>query len=381
MNILILHPEGNYRKNPTLNSLLNMSEFKVGYFSRGIFFFEKNPIQKYLSSRIYYFYFKIFIEFLGLKFLYYPLFFKFRSIKKNKFNFIIACDYQGSIEAYILSNYLQIPYCILSFEILKNFKPIFSPNLENNAYSKAKFLIIQDEIRLALFEKIKDYSFINIFYLPISSKVSLIYPNINSKYKKNDFGIKNELKIILFTGSISSWTGINIFISYLEKLPLGFCLLVNGRKESFAHLEIEKFDNLFFTEFSNLSFEMLNELVDLCDFGFVWYLPDFSKKYLGYNISPDFIGASSGKLFLFMSRGKPVLTNIGNSLGGTIIDNNLGLYDDNILGLFDKLKIHNDFDQSLILKYFNETFAFDNFSNKINRLFNNIKFDDFNYYN
>ena len=82
-----------------------------------------------------------------------------------------------------------------------------------------------------------------------------------------------------------------------------------------------------------------------------------------------------------MSRGKPVLTNIGNSLGGTIIDNNLGLYDDNILGLFDKLKIHNDFDQSLILKYFNETFAFDNFSNKINRLFNNIKFDDFNYYN
>ncbi len=215
---------------------------------------------------------------------------------------------------------------------------------EEKYFKKVDFLVIQDEYRCDTICSENNFRPKKIFLIPVAAVPNEKTPTANKLKFKKGLEIPNDKQVIVFSGSLQSWTGMqNLLGKFEEKWDNRFWLLLHSRIElEKGNWFLERINDLRSKGYSislhNEPFKNLTDLSDFlsqCDFGLVCYLP-IKHPYAGKNIKE--VGLASGKFSLYMMLGLPVLATKCKSYEALIKEYDFGVLADTMEDI--PLKLH-----------------------------------------
>lgn len=296
MNILIVHPEGNFNNNPGLTSIVQIlvdNGFKVDIYT---------PFKTYLNQTPIHAHNQLIFSEQG----------NFNKIVEADYSLVIGVDL-GILEASLISAFKNIPLGYISYEIFFEEEAGKSvKELERIACKNIEFAICQDNIRARELSKENHIPEEKIILFPVGG----LSPNLKPKNEEilNDLGIDKNKKIVLFIGSTDKFTQIDQIILSTKNWSNEWCLLVHHRYGNVLEFKqkYKGYERVHFSNYPALNFEQLSELISIADVGIALYKATYDSIFTGKNI--EYIGLSSGKIATYLQNGKPVIVN------------NIGLY-------------------------------------------------------
>lgn len=317
---LIIHPEGNLANNPSLKAFVDfLGERGVQFDVRArrrksVRYPEIRNVRwmmdKFLFDKLKLLSINIFCSRALTKIIVFTQWVFFRKIK---YNLIIGIDRQGIIEAYYLSRFFLVPYCLFSFEIMfesetsRRYK-----TLERYASKNCSLWIVQDQVRANKLAEQNRLRIGNSFLLPIGARGL----GKHSKNRLRDrLNIPKEKRVAIALGSISRWTMIEDIIASLVDWPNEWALIVHDRYgatwDSLNKLGIDwnRFlgKSLFVSEQASDIVDDMGQILAGVELGIALYQPINDDPNLGNNLR--FIGKSSGKIATYLRYSIPVITN------------------------------------------------------------------------
>lgn len=324
--ILLVHAEGNIFNNPNLYDIGNILAERfdidvllpVRRINEGCSFSSKN-------IRL--------IEYL-------PIFGDFRFMRskdaldalcaqciRGKYNLVIGVDRDGLILAALLAGRLGTPYGMISYEIF--FEDETSSSFkrpEAVASAGLSFVVAPDERRGQLLvreNRIRDDT--EMLFIPVAPMRSHPYQ------KRNDLrellAIPDNKKILIYVGSIASWTGIKDLLAKANSLPDDWVLVLHDRygdtESKIRNLAVPALqENVYFTDIEIPTNDDMHKLLHSADMGLALYKPDYSTIWAGKNLAE--VGLSSGKASVYLQHGLPVITTHNEILSPLIQSHGLG---------------------------------------------------------
>ncbi|WP_292490757.1 hypothetical protein [Methanoculleus sp. 10] len=239
----------------------------------------------------------------------------------NSYLCFIAVDPKGLIQTEYLVKENEIPVIYYSLELLisdelNSRREHKLKEQEIRLSQKAKHVIIQDLERadiLANDNQISRDKFILVPNAPIGNA-----KRERSHYWHKRFELPLDTKIVLYSGSLGSWTGTDKIVSSVSKWPDNWVLVVHTRFDSTQSAEVKRLQSLatpnkVFFSLNPVSNEQYIKILDGADIGIAFYIPDTSSTYTQKNIQS--IGYSSGKIAYYLHSGLPVIVNDFSSIG------------------------------------------------------------------
>ena len=295
---------------------------------------------------------------------------------KDKYDLIIGVDRLGLIWANFFSKRFNIPYVLISYEIVfrRETSKLFKLP-EVKASKGISFAVVQDDKRA---EKLSEENKIEkekLIQIPVASSFSKPYKKNMSLY--HELGIPLDKKILLFIGSVAKWTCIDKVLSQLTRFPDSWVLVLHdgyGKIKSkvdymLAELNLDPMsisDKFYCSNLKLPTTEDMYHLLHSADLGFCAYYPTYSNIYTGDNVK--YIGLASGKATTYLQHGLPVVTIAGGQIGEIVKDNRLGFTLDKIEDLPDCLTNYDSSEAQSMHKdcydYFNREFSFNLFKEK-----------------
>ncbi len=314
--ILIIHPEGNAKNNPTIYCLINLlleHHFQVSYLSSsptsfssidGVAFVSRSVTIEKLKRKLFSKYCLIWPS---------MLFSLIRNINfYKKCDLVISVDRDGLIEAAALSKFFSIPLIHFSFEIYfasetsKKFKQI-----EIEASKQVDLWVAQDDIRAQALIEENGLKKSKVIYIPVSSKGR---GETSEKRLRDDLGILPNKKVAMFMGSLYPWTMFKEVLSQLALLPNEWVIIVNERygqaKQYILELSINQSLINRKVYISNHAVECVDKMgyvLSGIDAGLAFYSPTYDDPSTGLNLAK--LGLASGKISTYLRYGVPVIMN------------------------------------------------------------------------
>ncbi|MFZ1321205.1 MAG: hypothetical protein WAT71_06575 [Ignavibacteria bacterium] len=321
--IVILSPKIDTFSNPTLvvliQKLINRG-YKIIYYGfdqlfipseyRKYFEFLELPFNFYTLENNLKSYIKLVKQYIKL----------FVKLKlKNKVNTIICVDPMGLVIGGRIKTLLSFKLVYASFEIF--FEDEFfvqrkkvMKKLEMNYSKLVNIVIIQDEKREKLLKSVNNFSDNTDFHrIPVSP--------LKMEITETDYDIHKELNIpedkliVIYSGSLQNWSGLNEIISlFPKKWNNDFWLIIHTHQklneDSDLKIEINQLNinrqNITIHEKPFYRFEEYFEFLSKCDIGIATYFPNNLDIFAGKNL--EAIGLSSGKFSSYMMLGIPTIT-------------------------------------------------------------------------
>ena len=238
---------------------------------------------------------------------------------KNKVNTIICVDPMGLVIGGRIKTLLSFKLVYASFEIF--FEDEFfvqrkkvMKKLEMNYSKLVNIVIIQDEKREKLLKSVNNFSDNTDFHrIPVSP--------LKMEITETDYDIHKELNIpedkliVIYSGSLQNWSGLNEIISlFPKKWNNDFWLIIHTHQklneDSDLKIEINQLNinrqNITIHEKPFYRFEEYFEFLSKCDIGIATYFPNNLDIFAGKNL--EAIGLSSGKFSSYMMLGIPTIT-------------------------------------------------------------------------
>jgi hypothetical protein len=251
--------------------------------------------------------------------------------KKNTYHCFIGVDPEGLIIASHCTRFIKVPVIYYSLELLLS-QEVVRPSdrilkQKEVAFSKrANFIIIQDKERALLMSKDNDIPLSQFVFVPNSPLGTSKRKKTNYWYKR--FNISREIKIVIHSGSIGSWTGKEQIIKSVENWPENWVLIIHTKYSSEQNEEILKLqknsnpEKVFFS-LKPVSWQEYDEMIDSADIGIAFYVIISGSTYLQENIRS--VGLSSGKIAYYLKSGLPVITNKESSTSDLILNAKCGI--------------------------------------------------------
>ena len=339
--ILLLHPEGNINNNPNLTGIVEIlceQGYTVDIFSKKnekIYQFTPCP-----NAHLYLEEIKNFEKLLEL------------TIKKYcaPYSLIIGVDQDGIIEASKIAGMQNVPYGLISYEILfEDEIGLENKKDEIEACKKLSFAVVSDKIRGALLSKENKIPKDKLLYIPVAGRA--VRKDKKLSFLHTKFKIENNKHIALYMGSILQWAMIDELIESIDKWPDDWVLVIHGRygqnylNKNFVE-KVEKSKKIFFSSEPCEKFNDLSILLHSADAGIAFYKPCYTCSLDGNNIKN--IGLSSGKLAVYLQHGLPVITNATEPWTSYIKTYNLGMV------IKEPRDIENCFNQNITREDFKE---------------------------
>ena len=314
--ILIIHPEGNARDNPTVNCLINLfieQKFLITYVSSDRSSFSSLKGTKCINR-------SSFIERLKRRLfnkycLIWPS--KIFSLVRNinfffRYDLIISVDREALIEAASLSKFLRIPLLHCSFEIYfcsetsKKFKLI-----EIEASKQVSYWIVQDEIRAKALVEENKLLISKSILIPVSSRG---LGEFSEKRLRDDLGISPNKKVAIFMGSLYPWTMFKQVLDQVSALPDNWVVIVNERhgqeQRYLPDLLLDQStmgQKIYISNFHVEFVDKMGYILSGVDAGIAFYNPMYDDPSTGLNLVN--LGLASGKIATYLRYGVPIVIN------------------------------------------------------------------------
>lgn len=309
--ILIVHPEGNIYNNPNLYEIiktlsaeyfvevlvpkLSLNEHK-SFESSYVKVIEFNPIFDEHNLCTSSEYMRLFCD-------YYVA---------DHYDMILGVDRLGLILSNLIARIYHIPYAFISYEIIfEDETSLLYKSIEISAAKDAVFIIVQDAQRAVQLSQENRIEIDKMFLVPVASSHIC-------RYKKNyllheRFDLPKTTKILLYIGSISSWSCCKEIVDLAKKLSREWVIVFHDRygdtRKKVHECFGEKKDipkNIYFSDMRIDTTYDMHKIIHSADIGLAPYCPDYQHILTGKNLK--YIGLASGKLSTYLQNGLPVIT-------------------------------------------------------------------------
>src|SRR5919202_420801 len=153
--------------------------------------------------------------------------------------------------------------------------------------------------------------------------------------------VKPEARVVIHSGSLGDWTGIEQIVEAVAEWPRAWVLVIHTRydAESSSYVEnLRKRADARRVWFSlkPVPRQDYDALIDGADVGVAFYVPTGASSFTGSNVRT--IGLSSGKLAYYLRAGLPVVVNRAASISSSIESSGAGVAVEDARGVGDALQ-------------------------------------------
>lgn len=321
--IAILTPKTDTFSNPTLTILIEKlleQKYKILFYGSEQMIAPEEINKKLSYYPLPFFFYKFRNNVTSIKKLlkqYYDL---YKSLKsENNVKVMICVDPMGLVIAGRVRKLFKFKLIYASFEIFIREEFASDPkvilkDLEIKYSKDVDLVLIQDERRKKLLSETVDFrdsvEYVNI---PVSPK--RIEINSDRNKLKAELNIPAEKTIVVYSGTLRKWSGINEILDlFNDKWSPDFWLVIHTHSILEEGDELKKRIDCLISKGKNISFHNkpfddfkdYAEFLSGCDIGIATYFPDDNDIFAGKNIKE--IGLSSGKFSTYMMLGIPTVT-------------------------------------------------------------------------
>jgi glycosyltransferase involved in cell wall biosynthesis len=240
--------------------------------------------------------------------------------RRNPYRCVIGVDPEGLWQGNYLAGFIRVPLIYYSLELL------LSHELSGNGQKrlkkrelslsrKASFVIIQDEERARLLAQDNRIPIKNFAMVPNSPLGA--GGRRPSYYWHQRFALSSDQRVVLYTGTIAQWTGMEEIVSSVRFWPENWVLVVHSRSNAESSVLVRKLRELAvlgraFFSLQPVTRQEYDILVDGADIGIAFYVSTRDSTYTGQNVQS--LGLSSGKIADYLRAGLPVIVNQAGSI-------------------------------------------------------------------
>jgi glycosyltransferase involved in cell wall biosynthesis len=233
---------------------------------------------------------------------------------------------------------------------------------ERELSRQAAFVVVQDEQRGRLLGEDNAIPWDRVVLVPNAPHGPA--RRRPTRYWHTRFDLPPEARVVIHSGSLGDWTGIEAIVGSAQAWPEPWVLVIHTRydAESSSYVEaLRKQADARRVYFSlkpvpRAEYDML---IDGGDVGVAFYVPTPGSAFTQTNVQT--IGLSSGKLAYYLRAGLPVILNRQASIAGTVGASGAGVAVENASEIGAALsRIANDYDTFSVgaCKFFEERLDF-----------------------
>ena len=198
----------------------------------------------------------------------------------------------------------------------------------------AAFVVVQDEARAQLLVADNGLDASRVVLVPNSPPGPA--RRRPSRYWHTRFELPEDTRVVLHSGSLGDWTGIEEIVRCVADWPEPWALVVHTRYDAESSTYVDTLraaahPNRVYFSLKPLPRQAYDQLVDGADVGLAFYVAVPGSSYTGTNVQT--IGLSSGKLAYYLRAGLPVIVNTSASVAELIESTGCGLGVDDATGI------------------------------------------------
>jgi glycosyltransferase involved in cell wall biosynthesis len=289
---------------------------------------------------------------------------------------VIGVDPDGLAMAHSLARGAALGY--YSLELLLSYE-VTSPSerhlkaREREISKRAAFVIVQDESRARLIAEDNDLSADQLVCVP-NAPPGPARRN-PSRYWHERFNLKPDTRVVIHSGSLGDWTGVEAIVESASDWPEPWVLVVHTRYDAESSSYVDALRaradpaRVFFSV-KPVPRQEYDPLIDGADVGIAFYVPHGGSAFTQRNVQT--IGLSSGKLAYYVRAGLPVVVNRAASIADVVDAESIGVSVESARDVSEALaRIAQEYDRysANAINFFTERLGFENaFEEVIRRL-------------
>lgn len=238
------------------------------------------------------------------------------------FDYAIGVDPDGLALAARIAPQATLVYfsleLLLSYEITSA-TDVALKNQERRLSRQAAFVIIQDAERARLLADDNGLRPDQIVLVPNAPPGPA--RRQPGRYWHDRFALASEKRVVLHSGSLGDWTGIEQIVASASAWPASWVLVVHTRYDAEASDYVDRLRRAADPQRVLFSLrpvprQQYDALIDGADIGLAFYVPSATSSLTQRNVGT--IGLSSGKLAYYVRSGLPVIVNRATALGDVL---------------------------------------------------------------
>jgi glycosyltransferase involved in cell wall biosynthesis len=248
--------------------------------------------------------------------------------RARRYTCVIGVDPDGLVLAHSIAGGARLGYysleLLLSAE-LATANEIQLKERERELSRQAVFVVVQDEGRGRLLAEDNGIEWGRIALVPNAPPGPA--RRRPSGYWHARFGLPTEARVVLHSGSLGDWTGIERIIESVPGWPAEWKLVVHTRYDAESSDYVDQLrqradpGRVLFS-LKPVPRQEYEPLIDGADVGVAFYVPTPGSAYTQQNV--QMIGLSSGKLAYYLRAGLPVIVNRDASIGAEVESHGMG---------------------------------------------------------
>ncbi|MBV9598425.1 MAG: hypothetical protein JOZ87_16380 [Chloroflexi bacterium] len=248
--------------------------------------------------------------------------------RETPYTCVIGVDPDGLGLAHSLARGAPLGY--YSLELLLSYELSTPADRQLKAHEsalsqQAAFVIVQDEERGRLLADDNRLDWSRVVLVPNApGGPARRQPG---RYWHTRFDLPADARVVIHSGSLGAWTGIDSIVESATSWPAGWVLVIHTRfdAESSAYVEglrASADPRRVYFSLKPVPRQEYDPLIDGADVGLAFYVPQSGSAFTQRNVQT--IGLSSGKLAYYLRAGLPVIVNRAASIAEVVDTQALG---------------------------------------------------------
>ena len=242
---------------------------------------------------------------------------------------VIGVDPDGLEVAYSLARGAPVGY--YSLELLLSAELTTAAEVQLKARERelsrqAAFVVVQDEDRARLLADDNEIDWQRMLLVPNAPHGPA--RRVPSRYWHKKFDLAEGTRVVIHSGSLGDWTGIEQILASAHDWPPEWVLVIHTRYDAESSGYVDQLrrsadPRRVYFSLKPVPRQQYDPLIDGGDVGIAFYVPNNESAFTQRNVQT--IGLSSGKLAYYLRSGLPVIVNRASSIASLIEQTGAGI--------------------------------------------------------